>query len=111
MRIRSVVGVVLLLLASTECATQVRRCPENCPLWMTREGQTPAFVRDRDFMRRNCQVVRKDEGPEELRSANDLRVRAEALGANAIAIESVSGGAQARTTFYLCQSLPSSAFE
>ena len=78
-------------------------------LWVTQEGKTPAFVRDQATMRRSCKLLVRDR-PGFPRTPDSLRADAAKLGANAVALES-SGPAGERTSFFLCESLPSSVAE
>lgn len=88
-----------------------RPAPLNYPVWQTWEDRTPAFRRDREYIRTNCELLKREESPQELRSTDDLRERAPSLGANTIVVEKVEGGKQERTSFYNCLSLPSSAVQ
>ena len=79
------------------------------PLWVTREGQTPAFTHDQASIRRSCQVLLRDRAgfPS---TPDSLRADAAKIGANAVILES-SGPQGDRTSFFRCESLPSSSAE
>ena len=79
------------------------------PLWVTQEGRTPAFVHDQASIRRGCQVLVRDRAgfPS---TPESLRAEAAKIGANAVILER-SGPQGDRTSFFRCESLPSSSAE
>jgi hypothetical protein len=82
--------------------------PIDNPVWLTWEGRTPAFQRDREYIQSRCDLLRKEEEPRQSLREDDLRASAASFGANAIVVERTGDGTQDRTTFYRCASLPSS---
>jgi hypothetical protein len=79
-------------------------------VWLTREGGTRSYNADRDFIRKSCELVRREEVVEPRDSSETLRKEARALGANAVLLETGAGGAP-RNSFYNCQSMPSGVFD
>ena len=105
MRHSSRISIVLCLIAAG-CASAPPK-PIEDPVWITRAEWSKAFLTDRDFIQRNCRVVRKEDAPSEPRSIGELRAAALSLAANAVVVEAREDPGD-RTSFYLCESLPSS---
>lgn len=101
---RLLVGIFLLV-GVLNCASR----PPRFPFWLTQEGKTPAFGHDRDFIRDNCVLVRRDDPSQVFRTAEELRAYARTLGATAIVIDKTDVAQRERMSFYLCETFPSEA--
>ena len=80
-------------------------------VWLTREGVTRAYYADRDFIRKSCELVRREDVVLPRDSSETLRKQARALGANAVLLETAVGGGAPKNSFYNCQSMPSGVFD
>jgi len=103
---RTSLALAGFLLLAAGCASSPPK-PIEDPVWITRAEWSSAFLRDRDFIQHSCQVLRTEDLPSEPRSVGELRAAALSVAANAVVVEAREGAGD-RTSFYLCQSLPSS---
>jgi hypothetical protein len=101
-------GVLLAVLAvSVGCAVR----HDATSVWLTREGATRSYNADRDFIRKSCDLVRREDVVEPRDASETIRKEARALGANAVLLETGAGGGAPRNSFYNCQSMPSGVFD
>jgi hypothetical protein len=95
--------LILLIVGTLSCGSY----PPGYAVWMTWEGRTRTFVRDRDFISSNCRLLKREEAAKEVRPAEELRNVAQSLGATAVVVETTVRSSGERTSFYLCKTLPS----
>ena len=101
-------GALLAVLAVTlGCAVR----HDATSVWLTREGVTRSYNADRDFIRKSCELVQREDVVEPRDSSETLRKQARALGANAVLLETGAGSGTSRNNFYNCQSMPSGVFD
>jgi hypothetical protein len=98
---------VAVLVVTLGCAVR----HDATSVWLTREGLTRSYNADRDFIRKSCELVRREDVAEPRDSSETLRKQARALGANAVLLETGAGGGTPRNSFYNCQSMPSGVFD
>lgn len=103
-RQKALIDAALLPALGAACASAPKRIEDV--VWITRAEWSPVYLRDRDFIQHNCQLVRKEESPSEVRNVGELKAAAQSLAANAVVVESRPAEGD-RTSFYSCDSLPS----
>jgi hypothetical protein len=100
---------VLLAVLAVTLGCAVRH--DATSVWLTREGVTRSYNADRDFVRKSCELVRREDIVLPRDSSETLRRQARDLGANAVLLENGAGGGAPRNSFYNCQSMPSGVFD
>jgi hypothetical protein len=100
-------GLLAVLAVMSACAAR----HDATSVWLTREGATRAYYADRDYIRKSCELVRREDVVEPRDSAETLRKHARALGANAVLLEARRSDAAPKNSFYNCRSMPSGVFD